>query len=105
VRHLDVAQHREQLGQDPLELGVHARLAVVLRLDRRAVVVRRTASAERDPVVGGPLPVDDQMPEVGEGLTPCQTDLVHTDCGSGSVASISEYTGAMVRLKPPIVAV
>ena len=37
-------------------------------LDRRAEVVRRAAPAEREPAVGGALPVDDQVPVVGERL-------------------------------------
>ena len=42
---------------------------------RGAQVVRRTAPAEREPVVGRPLAVDDQVPRVGERLRAVQADL------------------------------
>ena len=38
-------------------------------------MVGRPAAAEHDPVVRGPLAVDEEVPEVGEGLPPGQPDL------------------------------
>ena len=44
--------------------------------DPRAEVVRRAAAAEDEPVVGGALAVDDQVPVVAERLAPAQPDLL-----------------------------
>ena len=52
------------------------RVAVEGRGDPRPQVVRRPAAAEDEPVVRGPLAVDDQVPVVGESLPPRQPDLV-----------------------------
>src|SRR3954470_23902304 len=51
-------------------------MTIELRLYRRAEVVRRTASAEGDSIVGRALPVDDQPAIVVEGLALCPADRV-----------------------------
>ncbi len=69
-------QHREQVEQRRVQRGEHPVVVVELRPDPRAEVVRRPAAAEDQPVVGGPLAVDDQVPVVAERLTVPQPDLV-----------------------------
>ena len=69
-------EHREEVDQGGVEPGEDPLVAVVLRLDPRAEVVRRAAAAEDQPVVGGALAVDDQVAVVGERLAPGQADLV-----------------------------
>ena len=70
------AQHREQVDEGLEEVPEDRLVTVEPRPDPRAQVVRRAAAAEHDPVVGGALAVDDQVPEVGERLAPGQPDLV-----------------------------
>ena len=62
------AQHREQVEQGGVQRREDPRVAVERGRDPRPEVVRRPAAAEDQPVVGGPLPVDDQVPVVGERL-------------------------------------
>jgi hypothetical protein len=76
---------------------VYPRVPVELGQDLRTEVVRRAPPAERQAVVRGPLPIDDQVSMVGEGLPPGQSGRLQNDAGNGSVASISEYTGATAR--------
>ncbi len=45
-------------------------------MDGAAEVVPRSATTERDAVVGGALAVDDQVPEVGEGLAVFDADAL-----------------------------
>ena len=66
----------KQVDQHPVQRGEHGRVAVVLRPDPGAEVVRRAAAAEGEPAVGGALAVDDQVPVVGEGLALAQPDPV-----------------------------
>ncbi len=60
--------------QGALERGEHRGLGVEPGPDGRSPVVGRAAAAEGDPVVGGPLAVDDQVALVGEGLGAAQAD-------------------------------
>ncbi len=53
------------------------------RLDGGAEVVRRTAAAEDEAVVGGALAVDDDVPVVGERLPALQPRLVPEPGGEG----------------------
>ena len=66
----------QQVDQHPVQRGEDRRVAVLLGPDPRAEVVRRPAAAERQPVVAGPLAVDDEVPVVGEGLAGPQPDPV-----------------------------
>ena len=68
-------EHREQVDQGLAQLGEDPVVAVVAGPDPRAEVVRRPAAAEHQPVVGGALAVDDQVPVVGERLASAQPDL------------------------------
>ena len=75
---------------DPVEQRARSFVGVELGADRRPEVVRRAAAAEGEPVVGGPLPVDDHVAAVGERRTVGEPDLGPHSVGSGSVAIISE---------------
>ena len=61
-----IADRGEQLAQRVVDETVHPLVAVVLRFDRAAPVVPRTASSERQPIVGRPLAVHDHVPPVVE---------------------------------------
>ena len=98
VRDRYVAQDREQLA----ERGCAARrkpasLRSNPASDARTEVVRRAASAEHHATVGAALAVDDQVPEVAERLALGSPISSHIGSGSGSVATMSEYTGASAR--------
>ncbi len=76
VRDGRVAEAREQVDEHAVQLVEDGRLAVELRLDRRPEVVRRSAPAEGEPSVGRALPVDDEVPLVGERRARRHADLV-----------------------------
>ena len=64
-------------------------------------MVRRAATPEREPAVGGALAVDHHVAEIGEHLPIGQPDLLPgRTSGSGGVATMSEYTGAIRRRHP-----
>ena len=63
-------------------------------------MIRSAPAAEREPPVGGPLPVDDQVPEITEGRPQARPIWSQAESGSGVVAIISEYTGAIARRWP-----
>ena len=83
-------QHREQVEQRRVQRGEHPVVVVELRPDPRPEVVRRPAAAEDQPVVGGALAVDDQVPVVAERLTVRSPISSQTASDSGSVAMTRE---------------
>ena len=50
-------------------------------VDARAEMIRRDRAADGDPVVGGPLGVDEQVAPVGDHLAPGPADLVPDGLG------------------------
>ena len=78
-----------------------ALLVVELGSDRGPEVVRGPTPSEGDAVVAGPLAVDDHVAVVAEHLPPGEADLVPlARAESGSVATMSEYTGTTARSWP-----
>ena len=68
--------------------------------DRGSEVVRRSAAAERDAVVGGALAVDDQVAAVGDRLAVGPADLVPERPGQRLGGDHQRVDGATVRRWP-----
>src|SRR5512147_258349 len=68
MRDAGVTEGGEHLAEQGAQRILHPGVPVELRPDRRGEVVRRAASTEGDPIVGRPLPIDDQPTVIVEGL-------------------------------------
>ena len=76
VGDLHIPQDGEEVDQRGAEVSEDGCVAAEVARDLCAVAVGSATTAEHEPVVGGALAIDDQVPVVGEGLAPPQADLV-----------------------------
>src|SRR5690606_6839282 len=88
-------QRREQVHQRRRELVMNACIPVEGGVHAGPKVIRSAAAAEGQPVVRRSLPVNDHAPQVRERLSlRARPAWAQNDSGSGSVATINEYSGA-----------